>query len=142
MVSDFGETDVQSDQVFVVMQQSVPPVVLIVASLERSHNQQLHVEVPDNEATSAAAEGLIMRGDLLRADSVHQDSHVVCVAEHQRIVSSVVRVLVTFVELMDFAMVIARAIFLLVLWSVPTNLSQILKFIVRHLALTQRKRSS
>ena len=119
VVSHLREADVQGNQVLVVVQQGVPPVVLIVASLERGHNHQLHVEVPDNEATSAATESLVVRGDLLWANSVHQDSHVVLLAEDERVVRSVVRVLVALAELVHLTVVVTRAILLLVLWSLP-----------------------
>jgi len=60
-----------------------------------------------------------MRRNLLWANSVHQKLHVVLMAEDERVVRSVVRVLVTFAELVHFAVVVAGAVLFLVLRSLP-----------------------
>ena len=77
------------------------------------------VEEHEDETTAGARERLVVGRDLLRANSLEQSLHVVVIAEGDRVLSSVVWVLVSLLHLRELVRIVALAILSLVVGFLP-----------------------
>ena len=109
-VSGLNNSDVPSDKELVVEEHTSKPFVVRPAAHSREGSDGSNVEEHEEESSSGTREGLVVRRNLLRADSLHKVSQVVVVRVHKRVVGGVVRVDVSLSHGVDFVLVVALSI--------------------------------
>ena len=93
-VSHLGHTQVPSDDVFVVEDHATKPLVVRPAAHSGKRGNGADVEEEEDKPATTAAQRLVVRGDLLGADSLKQGLHVIVIREGDGVLSGVVGMLI------------------------------------------------
>merc|ERR1719464_2442998 len=114
-VTDFEETNVPSDQELVMVDETSDPLVVGPSSESGDGSDRSDVGEQEDKTTSASREGLVVRGNLLWANSLEESLHVSVVGEEDWVGFSMVWVLVPGADSGNFVGVVTLSVLGLVL---------------------------
>lgn len=114
-VTDLKETDVPSDQELVMVDETSDPLVVGPSSESGDGGDRTDVGEQEDKTTSASREGLVVRGNLLWANSLEESLHVSVMGEEDWVGFSVVWVLVPGADSGNFVGVVTLSVLGLVL---------------------------
>ena len=97
-VTHLGHTQVESNDVLVVEDHTTEPLVVRPAAHAGQRGDGTHVEEEEDETATRPRQRLVVRRDLLGADSLEERLHVSVIREADWVLSSVVGVLVTLLH--------------------------------------------
>jgi hypothetical protein len=125
-MAHLGYTKVEGKDVLVMEDHTSEPFVMGPAAHAGEGGDGTNVEEKEDQTASGAGEGLVMRGDLLGANSFEQGLHVVEVVEGDRVGFGVVRVLVTLLHSAELVSVVSLAVLGLVNGVSPNNTTKVI----------------
>ena len=111
-VTDLRHTQVEAEDELVMEDETSNPFVMRPAAHSGEGGDGADVQEEEDETAAGSAEGLVVGGDLLGADSLEQGLHVVVVREGDGGVSRVIGVLVTFTHRRKLVSIVTLAILL------------------------------
>ena len=89
-VTHLRDSQVEGNDVLVVEDHTSEPLVVGPGAHARERGDRANVQEKEDKTTAGSAKGLVVRGDLLRADSLEQSLHVEVVREADRVLGRVV----------------------------------------------------
>ena len=102
---------------------STEPFIVGPGSHARERSDGSDIKEHEYETAAGSGKRLVVRGDLLGADSLEQCLHVVIVAERDGVLSSMIWVLIAFLHLRKLVLIVAFAILSLVSSFSPEKLT-------------------
>jgi len=125
-MAHLGDTKVEGKDILVMEDHTSEPFVMGPATHAGEGGDGTNVEEKEDQTASGAGEGLVMRGDLLGANSFEQGLHVVEVVEGDGVSLGVVRMLVALLHSVKLVSVVGLAVLGLVNGISPNNTTKVI----------------
>lgn len=110
-VADFSISKIESDKIFVMPDHTSEPFVMWPPSKSGNGVDCSNVEENKQKSSSASGKSLVVRRDLLWANSLEQGFHVVEVREHNWVFIGVIWMNVSLFHSLDVLLVVSLSVF-------------------------------
>jgi hypothetical protein len=108
-----------TNQIFVVENHGLKPFIIFPTTQSRDSNDGGSVQIEEEDTTSATGKRLVVRGNLLWANSFKEQSHFIVGRQVKWGISSVEWMHVTLTHLLNTLLVVAFSVFSLVFRLLP-----------------------